>query len=470
MRKQFLRTLIVSGIATGLIACGSTPATTTEAPQVATNLAPTVVATAQPALDLSGLLPDSNASTTLPALVSGTGEVKTLNDADLNFQVTGTVAQVLVSEGAVVKQNDLLASLDTTLYDQQVAQAEAALASAKATLAALQPNGADSKVAQAQLAQAQASLDALKPNTTNADVKAAKLALDIAEYNLKSTKDRLSLAKTQAQLALDSANQSLQQAEVQFAADKYNWDYVLAEDEDPFAMGRIIPISNPLKKRYETAYQISLSRRDAAQIAFKNAQVNFEQAQQSETVGIATAEQQVEQAKLSLNRLVAPTGKDRAALDAALATAQAAVSRLESQRAQAQAAVAQAEAALTLAKLNRERAEIRAPFAGVVSLVSIDVGDSAAPAGRPVIQLIDTVNLRVDVQISDADIAKVAVDQAVNVSVDALASQQFTGTVTFVSPVATVIGNVRSYTVHIVLDDTTNLRAGMSARVNLLGN
>jgi HlyD family secretion protein len=469
MRKQFLRSIIISGVATGLIACGSatTPATTTDTQAVA---ATTVAPTTQPALDLSALLPDSSSSTALPSLVSGTGEVKTLNDANLNFQVTGTVAQVLVSEGDAVKAGDLLAILDTTLYDQQIAQANASLAGAQASLAALQPNGADTKAAQAQLKQAQAQLDAVKPNSTSADVKAAKLNLEIAEYNLESTTDRLSLAKTQAKLNMDAANQSLQQAEAQFQADKYNWEYVLAEDEDPFAMGRIIPISNPLKKRYETAYQISLSRRDAAQISFNNAKISFEQAQQAETVGVATAEQQVEQAKLSLERLTSPTGKDRASLDAALAQAEAAVARITSQRAQAEAAVAQAEAAVTLAKLNRARAEIRAPFAGVISMVTIDVGDNAAPAGPPAVQLIDTTNLRVEVQISDADIAKVAVDQRVTVSVDAVANQQFEGTVSFVSPIATVIGNVRSYTVFVNLNDTTNLRAGMSARVNLLGN
>jgi HlyD family secretion protein len=135
---------------------------------------------------------------------------------------------------------------------------------------------------------------------------------------------------------------------------------------------------------------------------------------------------------------------------------------------QAQAGVAQAEAALTLAKLNRNRAEIRAPFDGVIALVDINIGDAANPAGRPIVRVVDTTNLRVEVQISDADIASITLDQRVTVSVDALAGQQFEGAVTFISPIANIIGNVRSYTIHIDLDDVTNLRAGMSARVNLL--
>ncbi len=473
MRNKFIRTLLVSGIATGLIAC-STTAQVTPQTTPATTTANEVVATPQPSLDLGSLLPTatSNTSAVAAALVSGTGEITTRNDSQLNFLVTGTVAEVRVTEGQQVKKDDILALLDTTLYDQQVTQAEANVASAKATLAALQSNGADAVAARAQLAQAQAALDATKPDSTSADVRAAKLNLQTAQYNLQSTKDRLSLAKTQAQVQLDLANQSLAQAQSQFDFDRYNWEWIVENGTDP-AMpnirGRENKLGDQAIKRYQVAYEVSMSRRDAAQISFRNAEIGFDQAKQAETVGVATAEFQVKQAELALERLTSPTGKDRAALEAAVAGAQASLNRIETQRMQAQAGVAQAEAALTLATLNRTRAEIRAPFDGVIALVDVNPGDAANPAGRPVIRVVDTTSLRVEVQISDADIANVSLDQRVTVSVDALPGQQFEGTVTFISPIANVVGNVRSYTIHIALDDVANLRAGMSARVNLLG-
>lgn len=473
MRNKFIRTLLVSGIATGLMACTTTAQVAPQATP-ATNTTNAVVATPQPSLDLGSLLPTTttNTSAVATALVSGTGEITTRNDSQLNFLVTGTVAEVRVTEGQQVKKNDVLALLDTTLYDQQVVQAEANIASAKATLAALQSNGADAIAARAQLAQAQAALDASKPDSTSADVRAAKLNLQTAQYNLQSTKDRLSLAKTQAQVQLDLANQSLAQAQSQFDYDRYNWEWILENGTDPampFVRGRENKLGDQAIKRYQVAYEVSLSRRDAAQISFRNAEIGFDQAKQAETVGVAAAEFQVKQAELALERLTSPTGKDRAALEAAVAGAQASLNRIDTQRMQAQAGVAQAEAALTLAKLNRERAEIRAPFDGVVALVDVNSGDAANPAGRPVIRVVDTTSLRVEAQISDADIAKVVLDQRVTVNVDALAGQQFEGTVTFIAPIANVVGNVRSYTIHVVLDDVTNLRAGMSARVNLLG-
>ena len=216
MRKQFIRSLIISGIATGLISCAGTPAATSQPTAVATvaNLQPTP----QPTVDVGALVatPDTAASGSMAAAVSGTGEIKTLNDADLNFQVTGTVAQILVKEGDSIKKDTLIATLDTAIYDQQVAQAQANLVSAKATLAGFQADGPDSRAAQAQLAQAQATFDATKPGATSADIEASQLSLNAAKLNLKSTGDRLSLAKTQAQLQLDLASQTVAQATGQF--------------------------------------------------------------------------------------------------------------------------------------------------------------------------------------------------------------------------------------------------------------
>ena len=82
MRQQFIRLLVVSGVAAGLAAC-ATPAPTV-AP-TATVAAALTQPTPQPTLDVGTLIatPDTG-SAALQAPVSGTGEIKTNNDADLN--------------------------------------------------------------------------------------------------------------------------------------------------------------------------------------------------------------------------------------------------------------------------------------------------------------------------------------------------------------------------------------------------
>jgi len=472
MRKQFIRSLIISGIATGLISCASTPAATSQPTTVAT--AADMQPTPQPTIDVGSLVatPDTTTSGGMAAAVSGTGEIKTLNDADLNFQVTGTVAQILVKEGDSVKKDTLIATLDTAIYDQQVAQAQANLVSAQATLAGLQADGPDSRAAKAQLAQAQATLDSTKPGATSTDIESAQLALNAAKLDLKSTGDKLSLAKTQAQLQLDLASQSVAQANAQFMIDQFNWNWVQDKGTYPYtptAAGRPNNMNEASIRQYQSLYDIAASKRDAALISLKSAQIGYDQAVQAEQVGIDTAQQKVAQAELTLKRIIKPIGKDRAAIEAALAVAQAAVNRITVQRAQAEAGVAQAEAALTLANLNRQRAEIRAPFDGVVSFINISVGDPANLAGRAPVQLIDAVNLQAEVQISDVDIGGVVLNQGATVTVDAMPGKQYPGVVTFISPVATVVGNARLYTVHIKLTDIAGLRAGMSARISLTG-
>lgn len=472
LRKQFIRSLMISGIATGLISCAGTPATSSQPTAVATIAFEQP--TPQPTIDVGALVatPDTTASGNMATAVSGTGEIKTLNDADLNFQVTGIVAEILVKEGDSIKKDTLVATLDTALYDQQVAQAQANLVSAKATLAGFQPDGPDSRAAKAQLAQAQATIDATKPGATSADIDVAQLSLNAARLNLKSTGDRLSLAKTQAQLQLDLASQTVAQATAQFLIDQFNWKWIQDKGTYPYnpsAGSRPNRINDASTRQYESLYDISSSKRDAALISFKSAQIGYEQAVQAEQVGIETAQQQVAQAELSFRRLTQPIGKDRAVIEAALAVAQATVNRLTVQRAQAEAGVAQAEAALTLANLNRQRAEIRAPFDGVVSFINVSVGDPANLAGRAPVQLIDATNLQAEVQISDVDIGGVTLNQNATVTVDAMQGKQYPGVVTFISPIATVIGNARLYTVHIKLTDIVGLRAGMSARISLIG-
>jgi multidrug efflux pump subunit AcrA (membrane-fusion protein) len=158
----------------------------------------------------------------------------------------------------VSKEDTLIATLDTALYDQQVAQAQANLVSAKATLAGLQTDGPDSRAAQAQLAKAQASLDATKPGATSADIEAAQLSLNAAKLNLKSTGDKLSLAKTQAQLQLDLASQSVAQATAQFIIDEFNWKWIQDKGTYPYnpsAGGSPNRINDASTRQYESLYR-----------------------------------------------------------------------------------------------------------------------------------------------------------------------------------------------------------------------
>ncbi len=306
--------------------------------------------------------------------------------------------------------------------------------------------------------------------------------MNAAQANLESTRDRLSHAKTQAEIQVQQAAAALTQAQASYATAKSNWDRVQDTGKDPVNPSSVNPLTgkkvdNKLNDAQRQQYYTQFVQAEAAlrnaEDAVKQATLAAEGAREAEATGVQASEQQVTQAQAQLNKLLLPPDQNQ------VASAQAALTAAEAQRAKlnpnptgsqleiANAGIAQAEASLASAQLSREKAELKAPFSGVVSIVNIDPGDPSSTNGQPAIQVLDTSKLRVEVQISDIDIAKVQLNQAANVQVDAL-DQEFQGRVSYIAPQATESGNVRTYLVRVALDQTKGLRPGMSARVDII--
>ncbi len=468
-RKTLTSSVAVGLLATALAACGTGATTEVPAAQATVAPAPTITAptTSLPVIDLG---------------VTGAGEIKAAQDADLVFQSQGTVDKVLVKEGDSVKKGDLLAVLDTRTFDQQLHQAQAALDNAKAQDAALTeaPRAADAAAAAAQVRQAQAALNAVKQGPKAPDRAQVQAALDAAQVNLQSTKDKLSLAKTQAESQMNQATQALTQAQARYAQAKSNWDYVQETGNDPIAPSTTTSsgtkkgnhLSDAQRNSYYSAFVQDEAALKQAEQALQLAQAAFDNARQGEVTGIAAAEQQLSQAQAASDKVnLPPDSAQLAQAEAALSAARADQAKLtqkprDSQKAQAVAAIAQAQAALEQAQIAREHAEIRAPFDGVVGAVNVDPGDPSVTTEQPAIKVVDSSTLHVDAQISDIDVSKLKVGQAAEVHADAVPETVFPGKVSYIAPTATTVGTIRTYLVRITLDKQDGLRAGMSARVS----
>ncbi len=475
--KPTLAGIALTVLGLSLSACGGSPS-------AATNPAPAGQATVTP---LPTLVVPTSQSASAPDLelgVSGSGEIKAAQDADLVFQAQGTVDKVNVKEGDLVKKGDVLASLDLRTFDQQLHQAEAALANAQAQEGALTqaPTNSDAAAAAAQVRQAKAALDALRAGAKAPDRAQAEAGLNAAQVNLQMTRDKLSLAKTQAENSMNQATQLLTQAQARYAQAKNYWDHIQAEGTDPVVPTVTDPksgkkVGNKLSDGQRENYYAQLVQAEAgmhqAEQGLALAQAAFESAKQGEITGIAAAEQQLAQAQAGVDKLNLPADSAQvAAAQAALAQAQAAQARLtaaprDAQKAAAAAGIAQAQAALELAQINREHAELVAPFDGIIAVVNIDPGDPSTVVGQAAVKVVDVSALHVDAQITDVDIAKVAEGQAVEVHADAVPDKTYKGKVSYVSPTASTVGTIRTYLVRVVLDDQEGLRAGMSVRVDI---
>jgi HlyD family secretion protein len=167
------------------------------------------------------------------------GSVVPLQSAELTFQSSGIVDEVLVEEGDAVKKGDPLARLDTrelllgverakvqiskatAAYDklvegatpEEIAAAQAQVDQAKGQLQQTEGGvtGSDVEAAKANLASAQSELAQLENGPRTSDVRAAKASLDSARIHLREVQAGPKASEFEA------ARARLEQARVQLS-------------------------------------------------------------------------------------------------------------------------------------------------------------------------------------------------------------------------------------------------------------
>jgi HlyD family secretion protein len=129
---------------------------------------------------------------------------------------------------------------------------------------------------------------------------------------------------------------------------------------------------------------------------------------------------------------------------------------------------AEARIAAIQATLNLQ--SLKAPFNGTITDVKIKPGDQVNP-GTTAFRIDDLTRLLVDVQISEIDVNRITVAQTASISFDAIQGKNYTGKITHVARVGTVIAGAVTYTVTIeLLDADENVRPAMTAAVNVIVN
>ena len=155
-------------------------------------------------------------------------------------------------------------------------------------------------------------------------------------------------------------------------------------------------------------------------------------------------------------------------LEAAQRNFDNAVAQLKLQKAQ----VKQAEAALKSAETELKYTKITSPVDGIVISKSVEVGQTvAASFSTPELFSVaeDLSQMEIEASVVEADIAKVAVGQPVNFSVDSFPNDTFLGAVKQVRNKALTTSNVVTYSVIIAIDNSDlKLKPGMTANVEII--
>jgi RND family efflux transporter MFP subunit len=144
----------------------------------------------------------------------------------------------------------------------------------------------------------------------------------------------------------------------------------------------------------------------------------------------------------------------------------------------AQAQLKRDEAAVDYAKFNVNQCVIRSPINGIVLKKYRELGDTinfggqiqAGGGATDIAQLADTDDMRAEVDINEADIAKVGIGSPVVVALDAYPDKQFDAAVVKVYPAADRQKGTVKIEVQIARPDLQIIKPEMSAKVSFLEN
>jgi HlyD family secretion protein len=340
--------------------------------------------------------------------------------------VRGAISATVSATGSILAEREVNLSFQAAGIVDRVSVQVGDTVTAGQELAVLERADLEAALRQAEIGQlsAEAQLRQLEAEPDPSDLAAAQAALQSAQASYQqllagADADQMAAAKAsvdQARVAMEQAQQAYDQIK-----------------------------SMPNAGMMPQALQLQ-----QATINYETAQAQFRvTTRQATEAQLAGARAQIAQAQASLDRLQRGANPDQLAV--------------------AQAAVDQARLTVDQARRRLENAELVAPWAGLVTMVTIVEGSPAQP-GVAAVRLMDISRYHLDVQVDEVDIAEIAAGQTVIVEVDAFPDRVFRGTVRRVSPAAiTSMAGAVNYQVSVDLDSTTfALRPGMSATATIV--
>jgi len=230
-------------------------------------------------------------------------------------------------------------------------------------------------------------------------------------------------------------------------------DEVFVDDNDVVKKGQII------------------ARLDTSKLRDQVTQSKASLASAKASVLLAEATEDEARANLARQQHVAQLSGGRLPSQAELDTAKATLKRAQANAASAAASVSQLQAALQSTETNVELATIRSPVDGIVLSRQIEPGQTVAAMMQAPILFTLAENLsqmKLEVNVDEADVGQVKPGQAASFSVDAWPGRQYPSQIIRVGFGAQTSDGVVSYkTVLTVNNDDLSLRPGMTATAEI---
>ena len=136
----------------------------------------------------------------------------------------------------------------------------------------------------------------------------------------------------------------------------------------------------------------------------------------------------------------------------------------------ASAALEQSKATIEITESNLNNTTIRSPIDGIVLSRNINTGENVIPNSKPLFLISqDLSDMKIDTNVSEADIGKIQNGQSAFFTVDAFPNQTFQGVVSQVRNEPITNNNVVTYIVVVSIEnDGDKLKPGMTADVKII--
>jgi len=417
------------------------------------------------------------------------GVIEPARSIELYFDMAGEVTEVLVASGEGVTEGAPLVRLDRRELELSLQSAQQDAIAQKAALDQLIKGASDPVIARADkgnadlVAQAEVGLQIKKLQLEQARTEDPSIDVAIAQARIEQLQLQLAQMEVEpieadlavAQSVVDSAQAQLEQlladpdAQVVEIA-RLSWElaknglWQTQLERDAVAGRSGVPAyQKELAKATVWAAEISasiaqlehsLAGKGATDEAVRIAQAAVRQAeaqrdralsaQKAHAISLDILKIQIGEAEELLARATAAQETYDITLEMLAAEVEAGQLELQALQTwdnpyldeasdeavtQAEARLRQTELAVAQLELQLQDAELRAPFAGTAVDVRVEVGDQVSP-GEVVIVLatLDQLEART-IDLTELDVARVAVEQPVEVSADALPGREFSGVV-----------------------------------------
>jgi HlyD family secretion protein len=375
---------------------------------------------------------------TVTESVNVTGKVAPFEKSDLGFEKGGTIASINVRVGDHVRRGALIASLKDS-------QTLASLLGAEANLAAAEANLSDDNT-NTQIDFVNAQREAINSNR-DAYVSVNNAILnDVGTFFLNGASVNPTLDITVSSYA---AQRILENKRIEVTDVLKKWKADTDLSQNPENAAQLIASA----RVYLTTIKSFMSLLSSAVLDLSN-----------NTTGLTAAE---------ITAMVSTLNSANAEINTAVSSVTTAENALNSAKPKSvkllQAKIEQARADVANYQAQYAKSRITAPFDGVVTVVEPHLGDVVS-AGDVVFSMIADRSFKVEVNVPEAEIAKIKEDNKATITLDAYTEDVvFPATVISIDPAETIVEGIPTYKVTLQFDQKDErIRSGMTANIHII--